>query len=114
MSRTSLRARRTRMLQRRAATKGFVVSDAFDALSRLKKSTEWLRSHGIRVLGYSVILDIGEPPDIMVQSGPKTFALFAGQYTRRSVYQTDDGEVADFEADDRKNGVRINWTEVPA
>ena len=101
--------RHARTSTRRAAGQP-PVSAVADALNRLKQSAAWLESHGIRVIGYCGLS--GEMPEITVQAGPKTFALFSGRYEQRVVGHDGVCKYAEWEALDSAHQVRINWTEV--
>ena len=106
---TSIRHART--FARRAAGQP-PVSAVADALHRIKQSVAWLESHGIRVIGYCGLS--GEMPEITVQAGPKTFALFSGRYEQRAVGHDGVCKYAEWEAIDGARQVRIYWTEVVA
>nr|DAI35617.1 MAG TPA: hypothetical protein [Caudoviricetes sp.] len=100
----------TRTHRRCAATVQPQVSTTVNALNRLKQSAAWLESHGIRVIGYCGLS--GEMPEITVQAGPKTFALFSGRYEQRVVGHDGVCKYAEWEAIDSARQVRICWTEV--
>ena len=99
----------TRTHRRCAATAQPQVSTTVNALNRLKKSVIWLESQGIRVIGYCCTTDV---PEITVQAGPKTFALFSGRYEQRTIGHDGTCRYTEWEALDSAHQVRIYWTEV--
>lgn len=101
--------RHTRTFSRCAAGQ-MPVSAVADALNRLKQSAAYLESHGIRVIGYCGLS--GETPEITVQAGPKTFALFSGRYEQRTIGHDGTCRYTEWEALDSAHQVRIYWTEV--